>query len=671
MGNPHLVIASLLLLLGQCTDASPSPKQRFLTEPKSTSVLEGGDLVLECSVADQVGELQWTRDDFGLGTDRELVGYSRYKMVGADLHISNVSLAEDDAKFQCQVGATEASPPLRSRYAIVQVVAPPQPPVITAGPRMLVRAGRRALVQCISKGGRPPTQIRWRRAGQLVTEGVEEKVETLEDGKRSMTVSTLTFLAGRNLSGTFLECEARSEVEGAAERRVGTTLEVEFEPRVELVVDKEAVFEGDMVRLACKVEARPQLVEYQWWVGGNEVEEARGAAEFLLEAARKQSGQMVTCLARNRLGQGSADYKLEVHYSPAWLSAPKSVTGSAGERVELECAVDAHPAPSYTWRRDGNLVGKGSLLTFPLSSLTTGRYTCTATVPGFSPLIGEANVLMRSAPQLKGGSQGLQGGAPGETLHIQCEARAVPPPSTFIWSYKGAVLRGDSPVYSMIETQHGDSLRSTLIINSAREEHFGDYECLASNEVGKSRRLVRLRPEEGPPLLVVVSAGIAGLLLTTVVLALALACRRYHTGKGGEQWGRAEESCSSHSSLSEDDSCSLDPLPADYQQFTGSKDLLASLAPTIPYSSPYLQSSTPTLPSPAPYYPEPRPPTKSPTSSATCSSPAYGNLGVHCHDGVSHRHDTVAHSHDVSWVRGFTTDVGGEELNSTSIGTHV
>ena len=114
MGSPHLVVAGLLTL-GQCIRASPNPKQRFLTEPKSTSVLEGGDLVLGCSVADQVGELQWTRDDFGLGTDRELVGYSRYKMVGADLHITNVSLAEDDAKFQCQVGATETSPPLRSR----------------------------------------------------------------------------------------------------------------------------------------------------------------------------------------------------------------------------------------------------------------------------------------------------------------------------------------------------------------------------------------------------------------------------------------------------------------------------------------------------------------------------------------------------------------------------
>ena len=67
----------LVALLAQCRQVSPKQQQRFLTEPKSTSVLEGKDLVLGCSVADQVGELQWTRDDFGLGTDRELVGYSR------------------------------------------------------------------------------------------------------------------------------------------------------------------------------------------------------------------------------------------------------------------------------------------------------------------------------------------------------------------------------------------------------------------------------------------------------------------------------------------------------------------------------------------------------------------------------------------------------------------
>ena len=660
-------VVGLVCLILQVDSREVASEQRFVTEPVNMTVMEGGDLVLPCSVAGQVGELQWTRDDFGLGTEKELVGYSRYTMVDADLHITNISLAEDDARFQCQVGATEVTPPLRSRYATVRVMAKPQPPVITAGPRMVVRAGRKALVQCISKGGRPASQIRWRRAGELVSEGVEEKVEVLEDGKRTMTVSTLTFLVERDLSGMFLECEATSEAEGRTERKVGTTLEVEYEPRVELVADKAAVYEGDMVRLACRVEARPELVEYQWWVGGKEVEEARGAGEFLLEAVREQSGETVTCLARNKLGQGSADYQLDINYSPIWVASPKEVTGDPGDRVNLECSVDAHPAPSYLWHRDGTLVGKGRLLSFPLSSRTAGHYTCTASSSGFSPLVAQAEVLVRGPPDLKGGPEGVQGGARGETLHIHCEARAVPSPSSFTWTFRGSELRGDSPVYSMIETQQGDSIRSTLIINNAGDEHFGEYECLASNEVGASRRVVRLRPEDGPPLLVVVSAGIAGLLLTTVVLALGLACRRYHTGKE-QAWPKQEpdSSCSSNSSLSEEDSLAPEyrtEMPVDYQQFTGSKDLLASLAPSHPYSSPYLQSSTPTLPSPAPFPPLPSQYSMglgsqhSPASTGF-SSPAYGNL-------------PPGAGHEASWVRGFTTDVGGEELNTTSIGTHV
>jgi hypothetical protein len=301
-----------LLSLGGAVKLPLETKQRFVKEPASSTVQEGGSVVLGCRVEGRAGELQWTRDDFGLGTEQELLGYSRYWMEGEDLHIANVSLAEDDARFQCQVGATERTPPLRSRYATLRVVAAPRPPVITAGPRMLVRAGRRALVQCISKGGRPAAQVRWWWAGKPVSEGVEEKIETLEDGKRTMTVSTLTFLVERNMTGSFLECEATSEAEGQTERRVGTTLEVEYEPVVELVADREALYEGDMVRLACRAEARPELVEYQWWVAGQEVEEARGAGELLLEAERSRSGQTVTCLARNKLGQGSADYLLNI-----------------------------------------------------------------------------------------------------------------------------------------------------------------------------------------------------------------------------------------------------------------------------------------------------------------------------------------------------------------------
>ena len=48
-------------------------------------------------------QVQWTRDNFGLGVDRQLAGFSRYSMQGGgeegdySLHISSVTI-EDDAK---------------------------------------------------------------------------------------------------------------------------------------------------------------------------------------------------------------------------------------------------------------------------------------------------------------------------------------------------------------------------------------------------------------------------------------------------------------------------------------------------------------------------------------------------------------------------------------------
>ena len=58
--------------------ASVSPQQRFLAEPRSVLVGEGEAAVrLDCAVADMAGSLQWTRDDFGLGTSRDLAGYTR------------------------------------------------------------------------------------------------------------------------------------------------------------------------------------------------------------------------------------------------------------------------------------------------------------------------------------------------------------------------------------------------------------------------------------------------------------------------------------------------------------------------------------------------------------------------------------------------------------------
>ena len=64
--------------------------------------------MLPCVVTNKVGVLQWTKDGFGLGVQRELPGFPRYSMVGdqqaGDFSLEITALApEDDAVFQCQV----------------------------------------------------------------------------------------------------------------------------------------------------------------------------------------------------------------------------------------------------------------------------------------------------------------------------------------------------------------------------------------------------------------------------------------------------------------------------------------------------------------------------------------------------------------------------------------
>ncbi|KFM73802.1 Irregular chiasm C-roughest protein, partial [Stegodyphus mimosarum] len=123
-------------VIAQNTPSSSSsngrPPQEFAIEPADRTAIVGKAAVLPCRVLNKVGTLQWTRDAFGLGSDRELKGFPRYTMIGSDdegdfsLQISRVTL-EDDALFQCQVGAADGVKGIRSRNAAFTVYVPPEP----------------------------------------------------------------------------------------------------------------------------------------------------------------------------------------------------------------------------------------------------------------------------------------------------------------------------------------------------------------------------------------------------------------------------------------------------------------------------------------------------------------------------------------------------------------
>ena len=146
--------------------ASRAITQSFVEEPNDVTINIGDNFTLPCKVSNRRGKVQWTRDDFGLGEDRALNGFPRYKMLGNDgdgdysLEINSATL-EDDARFQCQVGAAAGGvAAIQSTNATVTVQLAPDPPVITNGPRMEVMEGNEVEITCKSFRGKPPATVR-------------------------------------------------------------------------------------------------------------------------------------------------------------------------------------------------------------------------------------------------------------------------------------------------------------------------------------------------------------------------------------------------------------------------------------------------------------------------------------------------------------------------------
>lgn len=61
---PFLVsVLVLMLILG----AASAQQQYFRVQPRDVKVHEGGEVTLECEVANLAGQVQWTKDGFALG----------------------------------------------------------------------------------------------------------------------------------------------------------------------------------------------------------------------------------------------------------------------------------------------------------------------------------------------------------------------------------------------------------------------------------------------------------------------------------------------------------------------------------------------------------------------------------------------------------------------------
>jgi len=530
-------ISLLLLLFASCCLAAP--EQKFLREPPDQTAALGEHVTLPCRVENKQGNLQWTRDDFGLGLNRNLKGFERYRMSGSDeegdytLDIDSVTL-EDDAAFQCQVGAAPGGvEPIRSRYSFLTVTVPPESPEILGGAVVKTQEDRMVSLECISRGGKPAAEITWLDADNMpISSGIQTAVEKLPDKKRQNTKSVLKLRMLRSHHNTSISCEAQNSAE-VSPRSTSVLLKVEFAPWVSLQHTPAQLKEGDSASFQCQASANPDQVKFSWLVDNQEVEGGVDQPHILIlpGLTRADNGAIVKCRSSNSIGKSEETTTLDIFYNPEFLKRPQDVSADPGQEIRLECVADGNPPPTYRWFKNGDMataLGFAPNLTLAVSVNTIGRYTCVARVPGYPEIRASSRVYQRGPPRILRTTErpAVQSGALGETLQLTCEAFALPVPDNILWEYNDHPVSSKTEHYQVLTERRRDGLVSTLVIKDSVISDFGSYNCSVRNAYGEDSLIVHLQREESTLLLVILVGVVSGAILVLSVLLVFLHWRR-------------------------------------------------------------------------------------------------------------------------------------------------
>ncbi|EDV45700.1 irregular chiasm C-roughest protein [Drosophila erecta] len=553
----------LLLLATIVAMVSSSPytsyqNQRFAMEPQDQTAVVGARVTLPCRVINKQGTLQWTKDDFGLGTSRDLSGFERYAMVGSDeegdysLDIYPVML-DDDARYQCQVSpGPEGQPAIRSTFAGLTVLVPPEAPKITQGEVIYATEDRKVEIECVSVGGKPAAEITWIDGlGTVLTDNIEYTVIPLPDQRRFTAKSVLRLTPKKEHHNTNFSCQAQNTADRTY-RSAKIRVEVKYAPKVKVnvmgslpggaggsvggaggsahVSTGSRIVEHSQVRLECRADANPSDVRYRWFINDEPIIGGQKTEMVIRNVTRKFHDAIVKCEVQNSVGKSEDSETLDISYAPSFRQRPQSMEADVGSVVSLTCEVDSNPQPEIVWIQhpSDRVVGTSTNLTFSVSNETAGRYYCKANVPGYAEISADAYVYLKGSPAI--GSQRTQYGLVGDTARIECFASSVPRARHVSWTFNGQEISSESGHdYSILVDAVPGGVKSTLIIRDSQAYHYGKYNCTVVNDYGNDVAEIQLQAKKSVSLLMTIVGGIsvvAFLLVLTILVVVYIKCKK-------------------------------------------------------------------------------------------------------------------------------------------------
>ncbi|KAI1285852.1 Titin [Halotydeus destructor] len=291
-----------------------------------------------------------------------------------------------------------------------------------------------------------------------------------------------------------ISCSAELTVQGDVHRLLRTP----EPPAIMAEITPIEVQQGTSAMLEAKVSGYPQP-KVNWFKDDEEMvaderhkflKEDEESYTMVIKNVQKEDAGIYVLKGENDLGEIKTAGELKVNYAPKFTKEMGNKDANVDDAIKLEVMVDASPAPSVQWYKDGQLItqteqihtiqeaeGKFVLLIDNASVSDTGSYSVVVSNSS-GQQTGFSKVTVTAPPKVEAVMKDFDGQA-GDNAEFTIKLSGSPKPTVQFLKDK-KVLELDDEHVSLAEADG----TYTLTIKNIGEADAGLYTCKATNDHG-------------------------------------------------------------------------------------------------------------------------------------------------------------------------------------------